>query len=95
MPCDYIEVPDGEGGKVGAFVRYSGPRRKKCQTCGVRWHTKLCDFKAAGKTCDKRLCDECAIPDGKDLDFCPSHDVHGVERAIRDSLRWNGDDNAV
>lgn len=54
---------------------------KKCK-CG-RPSTKLCDFElgppdhaqgAHGKTCDRPLCDRCAVHiPGKDVDYCLDH----------------------
>lgn len=56
-----------------------------CQACRKRGHTKLCDF-ATGSgivtsrnfseltiTCDKKLCDECAVNIWKECDICPDH----------------------
>lgn len=62
-----------------------GPRPRPnspCQFCKTKPHTKLCDFplakiryprKSKSKTCDKKLCDDCATPAGDNLDYCPLH----------------------
>lgn len=52
--------------------------RVRCSIEGcIREHTKLCDFplkgRKAGKTCDKKLCDEHATKVGPDRDCCPAH----------------------
>lgn len=53
-----------------------GGQSKRCSVCG-RKATKLCDFplrgKLAGKTCDKDLCDKCAVSVGHSVDYCPAH----------------------
>ena len=75
MACNVYRDPDG---KFTAIV--CGPKRfaKPCSSCG-RPHTKLCDFPLTGikkgKTCDRRLCNHCAVPDpnDKDRDYCPIH----------------------
>jgi hypothetical protein len=47
-----------------------------CRYCS-RQSTKLCDFPVVrdGKpgTCDTRLCDRCAMPAGKSIDYCKPH----------------------
>ena len=57
-----------------------GPRGRKgpvfnCQNCEKHRSTKQCDFQKTGstKTCDKHLCDNCAVPIAKDIDYCPGH----------------------
>jgi hypothetical protein len=70
MPCRVVKVGD-----TVAFVCGPRQRSKPCVGCG-KPHTKLCDFPLmgpkAGKTCDRPLCDRCAVSDG-DIDYCPTH----------------------
>ena len=81
MPCHWIKMPDG----TVAHVRTSGYRAPKC-SCG-RPSTKLCDFVVSSpqqvthkKTCDKPLCDRCAVHAGTDLDFCSAHAEAGRQQ---------------
>ncbi len=65
----------GDDGTV-SYGFACGPRRprKRC-ACG-RWATKECDFPAPhrkSKTCDKPLCDVCAIRIAPNVDHCPDH----------------------
>lgn len=72
MPCDPVTLPGGGT----AIVCSRRPAPKRCVHCGARsW--KLCDGPAAagppGATCDRSLCDRCAIHVAPDLDFCRDH----------------------
>jgi hypothetical protein len=70
MPCVRIRMP---GGTVAIACGVRRPRRK-CQ-CGA-WASLSCDFPAPARkagTCDKPLCERCAIHVGADLDNCPHH----------------------
>jgi len=87
MPCVPVSLPDG-GSAILCFKR--GPRRK-CKVCG-RPATKLCDFVVApahghlpAKTCNKSLCDACAVHVGPDTDHCPDH-----PRATGAQLQFEG-----
>jgi hypothetical protein len=56
-----------------------------CEVCNKRKHTRLCDyatgtgvvtsvvFQEITKTCDKKLCNECAISLWANCDVCPDH----------------------
>lgn len=72
MPCRYVTLPGGGS----AIVCGRGLRPKACSVCG-RPSSKLCDFplkgEKAGKTCDRPLCDKCAVHRDPDTDFCPAH----------------------
>jgi hypothetical protein len=73
MPCEVIDIPGGGQ----AIIRRS--RRPVCQFCKQREHTKLCDYKitvgsvGCSRTCDAKMCDQCAKNVGVDLDYCPDH----------------------
>jgi hypothetical protein len=80
MTCDVLRLPNGE-----VLIACSRGRRKKappCADCG-RPSTKQCDYllrgKKAVKTCDRHLCDACAVvqatEDGDTVDFCKAHPV--------------------
>lgn len=79
----WIQMPGG--GVAHICVRRGRPAL--CQTCRRRPHTKLCDFPTgAGKTCDKRLCDGCAVHVGPDADHCPDHTMEKPVEEIRRNL---------
>lgn len=74
MPCQWIKLPGGGVAHVS-----TSPQRKKFCACGAPC-TKLCDFDVSPpgqvthrKTCDKPLCDKCAIHAGPDTDYCRPH----------------------
>lgn len=56
------------GHPVQIFMCGRKPRRDPCSVCKKRKATKLCDFPlrgaAEGKTCDRALCDSCAVKQG-------------------------------
>lgn len=67
MKCTHLNLGDG----MQAIV--CGGRRVHTCACG-RPSTKLCDWKIGrGRTCDKRLCDECAYSPAPEKDLCPTH----------------------
>lgn len=72
MICTFTTNDDG------IPVVFCGRRRPrpKCK-CGAP-ATKECDFiieerHARDATCDKPLCDRCAVSGGSNIDFCPDH----------------------
>lgn len=74
MPSHRIKFSDG----TVAIVHMS-PQKKKFCACG-RPCTKLCDFDISPpsqvthrRTCDKPLCDRCAVHAGPELDYCKPH----------------------
>lgn len=67
-------------GDAGIVVIACGPNAhtaRKCHYCS-RPHTKLCDFKMAidggWKLCSLRLCGQCAVSKGQDIDICRTHE---------------------
>jgi hypothetical protein len=67
-----ITLPDGT--QAQAIVCGSGkrPRTPRCR-CG-RTSSIQCDFPLLdGKTCDQHLCRSCAVPVGRNRDYCPEH----------------------
>lgn len=56
-----------------------------CEVCNKREHNKLCDhaqgtgivksinFQELSSTCDKKLCEKCAVNLWADCDVCPEH----------------------
>jgi hypothetical protein len=72
VPCNHVILPGG----AHAIICGRGSRPRPCSVCG-RPHSKLCDFPLrgakAGKTCDRTLCDQCAVHQEPDLDYCPAH----------------------
>lgn len=65
----------GNGVTVIACTR--GRERRLCSVCKSRAMSKLCDFplrgERAGATCDRDLCDRCAVHVGPNRDLCPVH----------------------
>lgn len=60
------------------------PYTERCDFCHKKKFTKLCDFvdghtwtsidfRQVPNTCDRKICDECAVNLGNDFDFCPKH----------------------
>lgn len=47
-------------------------KRKSLCACG-RLATLLCDFPVGDETCDKPLCQVCAVKVGQNRDYCPKH----------------------
>lgn len=84
MPCDQVKLPDG----TAAIVCSRGHRKPKpCAHCG-KPSSKLCDFilvrSHAGnhKTCDKPLCQSCAVSGGRNVDYCPDHKVAETQPSL-------------
>jgi hypothetical protein len=80
MPyCVNVKLPDGSTAMSG--------KRKTCFLCGKPC-AKLCDFVISPpeqithkKTCDRPMCESCAINGGAELDYCPEHaNAVGVKR---------------
>jgi len=83
MTCERKDFPGGF-----AIVCSRGSHRAPCQIDGCsRPSTKLCDFplagRKAGKTCDRRLCDQHARAQGQDVDFCPTHAMLASAKGAR------------
>ncbi len=85
MTCEHVKLADG----TTAIVCTLGKRKAKpCSVCG-KPSTKLCDWVTAqardfgeqDHTCDKPLCDACAVHSGKNTDFCPDHPRIGPRQA--------------
>lgn len=56
-----------------------GVRAVPCETPGChRPHNKLCDYPLSGpkqgKTCDRKMCERCAVPVGPNRDYCRAHE---------------------
>lgn len=74
-PCRVIGLPGGGH----AIVKLAPGRRKLCKFCMLRSVTKLCDFKISSgdvghtRTCDAGMCDRCAYPMAREVDYCPDH----------------------
>jgi hypothetical protein len=66
---EWVKLPDG----TTAIVCYSGKKPSLCVRCRRR-ATIQCDFPiGGGRTCDTYLCRACAVPQGKNRDYCPDH----------------------
>jgi hypothetical protein len=79
MTCNHVRLQNG----ASAIVCSRSTPRRRCSNgrrgnvsasqC-IRTATKLCDYPLGnGKTCDKPLCDCCAVNVGPDRDYCPKH----------------------
>lgn len=72
MPCHHVKLPGGVGAIVCMDRRPA--KKQKCAACGELAHVVLCDFPVAeGKTCDVRVCRQCAAHQEPDTDYCPQH----------------------
>ena len=86
MTCELVELPGG--GK--AIICGPSGDYSKC-ACGRR-ATRLCDGPRMKRnrlndTCDRPLCDECAVRVDADHDLCPKH---AAQRAASDQLDLEG-----
>jgi hypothetical protein len=74
MPCRTYRSEDGKG---AAILCGRGPLPKMCVVCFQRYSSKLCDFPLTGskkgKTCDRPLCQSCAVHKEPNTDYCPTH----------------------
>jgi hypothetical protein len=80
MTCKVVTLPNGST----ALVKLATPRPRRCAHCDRRAR-KLCDYviypmplsnPARGpRTCDKPLCDMCAVRVGPNVDYCPDHPI--------------------
>lgn len=76
MGCQIVRTGDGF-----AVIACTRTPSKRCAYC-TRPHVKLCDFRAApGKTCDAKLCGQCAVAAGPGRDHCRIHAVRGDREA--------------
>lgn len=67
MKCTPVNLGNG-----AQAIVCGGSRVQKC-ACG-RLSTRLCDWKIGrGRTCDARLCDQCAYSPAPGKDLCPTH----------------------
>lgn len=72
MPCTVIEFHGGR-----AIVCSRGSKSTAlCSNC-KRPAGLLCDYPLrgpkAGKTCDRKLCERCAVETGAERHLCPAH----------------------
>jgi hypothetical protein len=68
--CQTVRLPDGTVAIVcGGHAR----TRQRCALCGKR-STLQCDYPLGdGRRCDRYLCRGCAVPVGRDRDYCRDH----------------------
>lgn len=65
----WLKGPDGS-----VAVVHSSKPIKACSVCEAKLSSYLCDaLISAGDTCDAALCEDCRVPKGPELDYCPSH----------------------
>jgi hypothetical protein len=76
MTCETVKLPGG----ITAIVCGRGRKKPKPCICCGKPSTKLCDFRTGERThaqgwitCDKPLCDACAVRGGTNIDYCPDH----------------------
>ena len=82
MGCESFRGPGGA--TVFACSRGRGRRQPKCGICKSRPATKLCDFPAGQGTCDRNLCDKCAVEVGPNTDHCFVHEERQPELPLLD-----------
>lgn len=72
MTCTTFKMPDGGVG----IICTPRVRVRWCADCG-KPASKQCDFplrgSKAGKTCDRHICERCAVDVGTNLDYCQVH----------------------
>jgi hypothetical protein len=78
MTCETVTLPNG------ATAIVCGPRRRpqRCSICKTNPVVAECDFPAPNrksKTCDKKLCADCRVSVGDNVDYCKAH---GVDREL-------------
>ena len=80
-----------------AIVCGRGARTLRCSGCGQPGAGKLCDYPVVrmngnAGTCDRPLCERCAISIGPGRDFCPPHHRYEQKRsgAVRDAGSHGG-----
>jgi hypothetical protein len=83
MTCEAVKLPGGEM----AIICHRRTAPKRCG-CG-KPATRLCDHSTnkSGGTCDRPLCDACAVRIDADHDLCPKH---AAARATSDQLSLEG-----
>ena len=68
--CEWIRMKDG----TTAIVCGGRHRKHKCRVCGRR-ATLQCDYPTdKDKTCDAWLCRVHAVPMGRNVDWCTTHE---------------------
>ena len=79
MPCNVIR--DTQGRAIGFACSRGRQKVTPCAQCGAP-STKLCDGLTSNitgnllqdtRTCDKPLCDKCAVHVEPDKDYCSEH----------------------
>lgn len=86
MTCEFVKLPGGGS----AIICGRKSKTQKC-ACG-KPATRLCDhpsIKRSG-TCDRPLCDTCAVRIGPDTDYCPDHYASAKAPQIEQQLRLEG-----
>jgi hypothetical protein len=83
MGCEIVKFGD-------TVVIACGRGKAKASRCAycTRPHSKLCDFvkarhevTGAPVTCDAKLCGQCAVSVGPELDHCRAHQLRGDKEA--------------
>lgn len=72
MTCETFRLPSGQT----AIVCSRNRRRPKCR-CGMP-ATLECDWKVSTRrsgTCDKPICQTCAVSPAPEKDLCPDHAI--------------------
>ena len=74
MTCKWTDLPDGT--RI-VMCGWRPERQPRCAECRGQKATKLCDFPvAAGVTCDRNLCDRCAVQIGRvDARLSPGNEL--------------------
>ena len=75
-------------GNGGGFFCTRERRIPPCSVCGKRLTSKLCDFALTGPrtgdTCNRKLCEGCAVNVGPNRDYCPPHARMTTALAVRE-----------
>ena len=99
MACGRITMPGG--GKMwvcGDLNSHNEKINAFCGDCGDYGAGFLCDFPVGeGKTCDRSLCEDCAVEVAPDIHYCSVHyqewqkfcDRNGVENALKNVVPFS------
>ena len=75
-PVDRLAMEGMESetdGVLPGSLLWHTPKKDLCEECETRLCSALCDFREAGRSCDRRLCDWCRYRVNPRLDYCKVH----------------------
>lgn len=94
MACGRITMPNGSKLWICGDLNEEGAS-SFCGDCGDYGPGFLCDYPVGeGKTCDRSLCDNCAVEIAPNIHYCQTHyrewqkfcDKNGVETVLKNVI---------